>query len=410
MPLTQYLAQRGFVGVAVEVTKGTPVAATSYVQLLDESLAHEPGIVLEKLLRQSRDSAFTPVFGEQKIGGQLSTPLFVDQGLALFTAAIGADYAQAASAAGPGVALGAFGVANAGANSVTITNQPAAPITAGDFVQLSQTNSTTPGPANFMEVHKVGAVSGGGPFTLTLAAGETLVNDYLPPGATVYRVPAGTASFTHYLQGDIPDAGTYKTLTIEKNLGGLASLQYAGALVGKASLQITSKEAAKITYDIQALAEAELIGSTPTYGTSAPLGVANASLALFAAADLSVVAFALDVDQGGQPFWTFAQTNLPTLVTPTARKVTGKWTNIVQNMSYYLAMANGQVGNATLTLAQGTSSIVITLPKLIITKLTAPLKAGSLLVFDAEFQALYDDATQRSIVAQVTNGQWLPFI
>jgi hypothetical protein len=65
MPLTQYLAQRGFVGAAAEVVKGTPVAATSYVQLLDESLAREPGIVLEKLLRQSRDSAFTPVLGEQ---------------------------------------------------------------------------------------------------------------------------------------------------------------------------------------------------------------------------------------------------------------------------------------------------------------------------------------------------------
>jgi hypothetical protein len=330
--------------------------------------------------------------------------------MALFTAALGADYAQAASAAGPGAALGAAGVANAGASSVTITSQTSAPIAVGDFVQLSQINSATPAPANLMEVHKVGAVSGGGPFTLALAAGETLANTYSPASAMVYRVPAATASFTHYLQGDIPNAGAYKTLTIEKNLGGLISLQYAGALVSKASLKLTSKEAAKITYDIQALAEAQIAGSTPAYGSSAPLGLANVSLALFDAADASVASFELDVDQGGQPFWTFAQSNLPSLVTPTARKVTGKWTNIVQNMSYYTAMANGTVGDATLTLAQGTSSIVVTLPKLVITKLTAPLKAGSLLLFDAEFQALYDDVSGRSIAAQVTNGQWLPFI
>ena len=50
-----YITSRGFIGIASEATAGTPLAATSWVQLLSESLERTPGIVLEKLLRASRD-------------------------------------------------------------------------------------------------------------------------------------------------------------------------------------------------------------------------------------------------------------------------------------------------------------------------------------------------------------------
>src|SRR5690348_16876788 len=109
--LTTYLNQRGFVGLASEAAKGTPVAATAWVPLLDESLARDPGILLEKLLRQSRDTAFTPTVGAQQIAGKLETPLYVDQGLALLAAAIGTDTYQSASAVGTLVAIGGSGVA-----------------------------------------------------------------------------------------------------------------------------------------------------------------------------------------------------------------------------------------------------------------------------------------------------------
>jgi hypothetical protein len=53
----------------------------------------------------------------------------------------------------------------------------------------------------------------------------------------------------------------------------------------------------------------------------------------------------------------------------------------------------------------------VTLPKCVITRLGLPLKVGDLLLYDASFQAPYDDGTGRSVMVQVTNGtQWLPFV
>jgi len=64
--LNQYFG-KGFIGVAPEAVIGTPVPASSYLQLLDESIEHTPGIVFEKLLRNSRDTSYVPVITEQAI-------------------------------------------------------------------------------------------------------------------------------------------------------------------------------------------------------------------------------------------------------------------------------------------------------------------------------------------------------
>ena len=409
MALTQYPAARGFIGVGAEATAGTAVAATAYVPILAESLARQPAVVLEKLLRQSRDVAFSPVLGEQTIQGTLSTPLYVDQGLPLLTAAIGADAYQTAGAAGASVGIGPSGAGlGAGSTALTVTSQTATPIAANDYVQIQQAAGSA-GAANLAEVHKVQAVAGSGPFTLTLVAGESLRNSYTSAGV-IARVPAGTAAFTHALLPDQPSAAAYKTLTIEKNLGGLLSLQFAGALVSKATLKATTKDALRLDYDIKALAEAQIAGSTPSYGTSAPLAPANLAVSLFGASDSSVASLELAVDQGGKEFWTFAGGNLPSLVAPLQRKITGKFTSIVQSITYYNSMTSGTTGQFVLTLTQGAAGIVVTLPKCVLTKLGVPLKLGDLLLYDAEFQALYSDSAGYSLLVQVTNTQWLPFI
>jgi hypothetical protein len=73
-------------------------------------------------------------------------------------------------------------------------------------------------------------------------------------------------------------------------------------------------------------------------------------------------------------------------------------------------MVAGTSGAFTATLSQGSSSIVISLPKCLLTKLGVPLKIGDLLMYDAQFQATYSDVAGYSIEVQVTNGHWLPFV
>lgn len=402
--LTQYVAARGFVGLAPEAAPGTAAAATSYVPLLDESLAHEPGIVLEKLLRGSRDTAFTPVVGEQKITGAISTPLYVDQGMALLAAAIGSDVYQYATGASGFVARGASG-GGPGDGFIAVNTVPAG-VSAGGFVQLQQ-SSANPSVTNLSEIHQVAAISGSGPYTLTFTSGEKLHAGY---GAAADIANAGNGPYTHVLQPDQPNAGAYKTLTVEKNLGGLASLQFAGAVVGKAALKLTSKEAAKVSYTVSALAEAQITPSMPSYGTSAPLALPNFAPSLFGASDSSLISFNLDIDQTAKEYWTFNGANLPAMVTPVERKITGKFSNVAQSLAYYNDMLVGATGQAALTLTQGANSVVFTLPRIVLTKLGLPLKVADLLLYDAEFQATYADTAGYSIAVTVTNGAWAPLI
>jgi hypothetical protein len=404
--LTQYLAGRGFIGVAAEAMAGTPVAATSYVPLLDESLAREPGIVLEKLLRGSRDTAFVPVLGEQRISGSIDMPLYVDQGMALLAAAIGSDVYQYAPAATGAQSIGGSGV-GAGLGSLTLAALPTN-LALGDWLELHQTGSSSTGLSNLSEVHAVASISGSGPYTVGI--GSELTRNSYPATGSAWRVPSSSSAFTHVLLPDQPHAGSYRTLTIEKNLGGLTSLQFAGAVVGKAALQLSSKGAGKARYDISALAEAQIAGSTPSYGSSAPLSLPNFAAALFGVADSSVASFELDIDQSAKEFWTFNGGNMPALIVPVERKVTGKFTNIVQSIAYYDDLAAGTSGAFVMTLTQGSTSIVITLPRCVLTKLGVPLKIGTLLLYDAQFQATYADTVGYSIEAQVTNGHWLPFV
>ncbi|GEM_PF-2143123 len=403
--LIQYLANRGFVGAAVEAAVGTPVGATFWVPILEESLQRDPGIILEKLLRQTRDVAFTPALGEQKIEGTVSLPLYVDQGIGLLAAAIGVDLYQYSTTASSSQAIGGSGIAT-GVGSFSIAALPSG-LAVGGFLELHQTSSANPSATNLSEIHKVASISGSGPYTIGI--GSELTRYAYSAGGSAWNAQAGP--YVHALLPDQPSPATWKTLTVEKNLGGLTSLQYAGAVVAKAALKLTAKEAAKLTCTLMAMGDAQITGSTPSFGSSAPLALPNFAVSLYGAADTSVATFDLEVDNGAKNYWTFTGANLPALIVPVERKVTGKFTNVVQSMAYYNNMAAGTMGPFVLTFAQGASSLAITLPLCVITKLGVPLKVGDLLLYDAEFQATYSATSANSISGQLTSpAVYLPVV
>jgi hypothetical protein len=100
---------------------------------------------------------------------------------------------------------------------------------------------------------------------------------------------------------------------------------------------------------------------------------------------------------------------MPSLIAPMERKITGKWTNIVQSRTYYTNALTLVTGALVLTLTQGASSITITLPKFHIDKISDPQKVGSLYFFEIDWDADFDDVTSRDIQAVIVTPSYLPF-
>ena len=412
--LTQPLGTRGFIGLASEATKGTPVAATTWTQLLDgESLTHEPGIVTQKLIRASRAASSAPFVGEQKVAGKIPTLLYPDN-LATFmllAQAIGSDTWQNWAGIGTLVSIGASGSGlAAGSSAITVTTQTGTPIAANDYVEIHQGGiAVALGPTNLSEVHKVLSVTGAGPYVITFAAGETLANTYTTSGS-IGRVPSGTTAFTHNLYPDQPNASSYKTFTIEKNIS-IESLQYAGGVVNKASLTATTKDAVKIDYDVVAIVDSGAISaSTPVFSASTPYALSGYGINLFGSSDTSVTSVSLDIDNGVKPYWTFNQSSMPNVAPPTVRMVKGKFTNIVQSDTYRANSIAGTTGSFSPSFTSGANSVTFTMPKCVITSLNYSLKVGDLIVYDASYDALLNEATSYDIIATVVTTTWLPFI
>jgi hypothetical protein len=400
--LNTYQSVDGFIGLGVEAVQGTPVPSTSYLDLLSESLEYDPAPIIEKLLRGQRDVAYNAVPGEQKIAGKFSTPFYPDHGLEAFTAGIGTDVYQTGGASTGGVAIPAMA---AGLLTVSLVAQTGTPIAVGDYIEFRQASGAA-GVANLSEIHKVTGVSGAGPYAITWTDHATY-NAYTTAGLA-YRIASTVSTFTHILQPDQPNANAYKTLTLEKNLGGLTSQQFAGCAIDKMALKTDTKGTASVDYDVMGTAYAAIAPTTATYVSSTPLALANYTSTLFGAPDTSLTAFSVDVAQGVKEYWTYNGGNLPGVVAPAERVVTGKWTNILQSITYFNNAKAGTQGALTFLMTQGAMSVSISLPQIVIQKASMPIKIGELVMFDATFQALFNSTAGYSIQATVVTTKYAP--
>ena len=213
----------------------------------------------------------------------------------------------------------------------------------------------------------------------------------------------GTNPATHTIKPDQPNAKSWKTLTVEYNRAGLDSRQFAGAYFNKMSLKFTSKEVATVMYDWLAMTDANVTPTTPSWGTSNPLALADYTVSVLGSPDISVMTTDINLDNGAKQYWTFNSSNYPQAIPPLKRVVTGQWTNIVQSATYYTDMLAATTGAFVFTATQGSNSVEVNLPKIIITKIAEPLKVGEVFIFTVDFQALWDSVTSLDIEAIVVN-------
>lgn len=406
--INAFVGTMGFFGFGKEAVKGTAVPSSFWVPFTNDSLEHDPGVVSEKLIRRSRSVNIYPTIGQAKISGGFDAVLTIDNSLSLFCAGIGSDTYQTGGASSGSVSLSSN--AAAGATSVSLATQTGTPIGVGDFIELRQTSGVA-AATNLSEIHKVATVAGTGPYTITFAAGETLVNAYTSATATAYRIASGTTNFTHQVLPDQPTVTSWTTFTLEKYLAGLGgqSLQYAGGVLSKMQLKLDNKNPAKATYDFMCTAEAQIAPTSPTYPTSAPLYFFDYSATLWGAPNTAVQSIDYTLDNKGAAEWTFNGSNYASVTYPAEREQTVKIGVVAQDLTFYSDAIGGTTGALSLVMAQGSASITLTCPELIIKKVSNKMELGKVVLYDLECLGKLNAVAGNEVSATIVSAQWLPY-
>lgn len=225
-------------------------------------------------------------------------------------------------------------------------------------------------------------------------------------------VVTGTAApYTH----TISQANSLASLTVEKNIGGFESLQFAGCRVGKASIKVpTGNAAATITADVTGRSVA--IMTTPTAVSvvnEIPFEFAEATLTMFGHARADAHNIQIDIDNGLKETYTFSGQHGPNYITPVTLTVSGTcdvvWSSL-DDATYgdFTTMINGTMGALALVLTHpvGGNSIEIDLPQIVFNKFKNDIKLADVVLSTLNFEASrpLSGGNQYSVKAIVNNG------
>jgi len=386
----QFLSNYGFVALAKEAIAGTAVPSTDYFELVSETLMRDPGTKPVAAMRGTRASNVTYIQGEGKLDGNIVVPFGPSIGLRALAAALGIDHVAGST---PSNATTPTANSAVGANSVALTAVTG--FTVGGFIQL--TSATTPAQT---EVHKILSIAA---LVVTFATGETLASAF----ATADAAAVVVAPFTHTMT---PKETGLPTLTIEKNLGGLTSLQWAGCMVSKAELKLSTTKEAEATYSIMGQKEAQVTPTTAAYTSETPYALANMSVSKAGAADVTPKSATLTIDNKGTGEYTFGGVNTPTMIYTGQRLITGTLAYLLQNMTDYNDALAATPRDLAFTLSQSASdSCKFDLPNVVWGKPSIPLKLGDLIRVTMPFTAYYLAGATTDITVTAVNGVWLGY-
>lgn len=291
------------------------------------------------------------------------------------------------------------------------------PVAAADFLPMTgNTMEVDPGwfsPATMMGVRdaQVFSLHGEQKITGTVEGPLFPTNGITMLAAAIGAdtVTGATAPYTHTLA----EAVALHSLTVEKNIGGFQSLQFAGCKVGKLTIKATAgNEAATIAADMTGQSAAIL--TTPTAITvvnESPFTFANASVTLMSGARAEVTSIQVEVENGLKETYVFNGQHGPGFITPVTLKCTGTIDLVFDSLNdatygdYANMVANTQ-GALALNLSQGAAaSIDINLAKVALSKYSNNLKVADVITAALTFEATYDIANTKTLSVVVTNGE-----
>ena len=358
-----------------------------WLPVSDISIERSPNVILPTLLRNNRQPLSVAVPGIRGIAGNLVSLLWPDAGMELFVGAIGAESSTTGSTPTNSTTLAAS--ADAGATTISTT----ATFAMNDIVQID----SSPG---FPECRKVTAVTGSGPYSLTLDAALSRAH------ASAAAVSKVVAPFTH----TATPTAALPSFSIEKNMNG-ADIQYGGCLVSKCDLALATNAAVKATYAIVGQQDQVLASpAAPTWPTDTPYSPTGITFTAESVPDTTCHAGTFSLDNMVKAYDTFNGHDYPDLVIPTERKLTMGATLFLQSLSgstppnYYAELEGAGAQAVQLAFAQGTDQVTIALPAAVLTKAANPIRLGDLVMQDVEYTAIIGGANNTDLTVTITNG------
>ncbi len=230
-------------------------------------------------------------------------------------------------------------------------------------------------------------------------------------------VSGSSPTYTH----SITATNRLPSLTIEKNLGGHQSEQYAGCRISKLSIRSqATNSAAEITAEI--IAQSAAILDTPStispITNELPFVFSEATLSLFGNSVGSAISnISIDIDNHIQSIWTGASSHNAQFITALARHVSGTfdvlWYSLDDSIyGWWAKMFSKAEGALTATWTHPTSggSVEISLPRIVLSKLSDSVTPASVVRETMSFEAFYNivGATP-SIGTTILNGQSEPY-
>lgn len=214
----------------------------------------------------------------------------------------------------------------------------------------------------------------------------------------------GSGPYVHVIT---PNEAGIPSFTVEKNLAGLTSQQFAGCIVNKADLELVSNAPAKLTIDtLNQIDVTPFTPTTPSFAADQPFALKNYAVSIFGSPNVNVASCKLSIDNMAKGVFTFSGQRYSTLNFSSGRVITGELTLILQSMGtqYTDAMA-GTYGALTITLSESASlSTVFSMLNIQWGKPSQALKRGELIMQTLPFTAYDVPGSSYDLQLTVTNS------
>lgn len=204
----------------------------------------------------------------------------------------------------------------------------------------------------------------------------------------------GTAApFTH----TVSQANILSSITVEKNIGGFQSLQFAGCKIGKLTIKCpTGDQAASMTADVTGRSVAVLNSPTAVSVTNEiPFVWAEGTLTAFSNIRAEATNIQIDIDNGLKSTYTYSGNHGPSFITPVTLAVNGSFDVVWDSLDDstfgdFTTMENGTLGALDFTLQHpggSGASIDIQCPQIVISKYKNDLKLADVVMSTLNFEA-----------------------
>ena len=438
-------------GFAKEASFGTPVAATTFLPMMSNTMEEDPGWFSPHLMQGLRDLQVYNLQGEAKYSGTINGPIFPANAMAVMVASIGAD-----SLAGYGVfgtiatptSTTLSGNTSAGATTLTvtsatgfatgqeviidtagfiearkITNVAGSVITVADALTFAHTSgvtvstgttTTTSGtitaPTTSVTVTSATGITNGSfvQIDVNSVSGVTtsevrkvtnvVTNTLTLDSALTFNHASGvqvilvTDPYTHIIN----QQNTLPSLTVEKNAGGFQSLQFAGCRVNKFELKAPTGNAA-VDASIELMGQSVTVLNNPTavsVSTDVPFVFAEANLTMFGSLRTDVSNVSVQIENGVKETYTYSNFHGPSFLTPVTLHVSGAidlvWSSFNDSTYGDFNRAHNQtVGSLQFTLVHPASggTIAINLPQIVLSKFAQDIKMEDVILSNLSYEA-----------------------